>query len=72
MGIDDATVIWPYGTKIASEHPLTIDVPGLGRLKVGDHADGGADEYAHHLPTGIDAIPSSCPMHRVLAFYPNH
>lgn len=72
IGIDDVTVIWPYGTKIATQHPLTIDVPGLGRLKVGEHADGGADLYGHHLPKRIDAIPSDCPTQRVIAFYPNH
>src|SRR3954452_361212 len=30
LGLNEATVIWPHGTQIASDDPLTIDVPGLG------------------------------------------
>ena len=62
LGINGATVIWPHGTKIATDDPLTIDVPSLGRLRVGDCVDGmGGDEYVDHLPKGIDAVPSGVP-----------
>ncbi len=71
MGIEGATVIWPHGTKIASDNPLSIDVPGLGPLTVGDHVDGGGDEYVDYLPKGLGAIPSGCPTEQVVAFYPN-
>lgn len=68
-----ATVIWPHGTKIVSPDPLTIDVPGLGRVSVGDQvAGGGGDVSVDRLPKGIDAIPSSCPTEQVVAFYPDH
>lgn len=70
LGINDATVFWPYGTEVVAENPLTIDVPGLGRVSVGDQVIGGADVYADHLPKGIDAIPSGCPTKDVVAFYP--
>ena len=71
LGIDEATVIWPNGTKITSEDPVTIDVPGLGQVTVGDHVDGGGDEYVDYLPKGIDAIPKGCSTEQVVAFYPN-
>jgi hypothetical protein len=71
VGIGDATVIWPYGTEITSDRPLTIAVPGLGTLQVGDPASGGAVDYGDHLPKGIDVIPSGCPTERVIAFYPD-
>jgi hypothetical protein len=65
-------VIWPHGTKIATDDPLTIDVPSLGRLRVGDYVDGmGGDEYVDYLPKGIDAVPSGCPTDQVVAFYPD-
>jgi hypothetical protein len=67
-----ATVIWPHGTKIASDDPLTIDVPGLGRVSVGDQVAGGDDVNVDRLPKGNDAIPSGCPTEQVVAFYPNH
>jgi hypothetical protein len=72
LGINGATVIWPHGTKIATDDPLTIDVPSLGRLRVGDYVDGmGGDEYVDYLPKGIDAVPSGCPTDQVVAFYPD-
>ena len=71
VGIDEATVIWPYGTEIASNEPLTIDVPGLGRVALGDQVDGSGDEYVDRLPKGIDSIPAGCPAEQVFAFYPD-
>ncbi len=66
-----ATVIWPHGTKITSDDPLTIEVPGLGGLQVDDQVDGGGVEYGDHLPKGIDAVPEGCPTEQVFEFYPN-
>jgi hypothetical protein len=70
LGIEGATVIWPYGTTIVSGDPLTIDVPGWGRVKPGVGVSGGAVAYADSLPKGIDAMPSGCPTTQVLAFDP--
>jgi hypothetical protein len=70
LGMGDATVVWPYGTEVASDDPLTIDVPGLGTLRVGDPASGGAVEYGDQLPEGLEA-PSDCPTEHVIAFYPD-
>ena len=70
LGIDHATVVWPHGTTISDRDPLTIEVPGLGRVRVGSSVDGGAGDLGD-LPKGIDAIPSGCPTEHVIAFYPN-
>jgi hypothetical protein len=64
-------VIWPQGTRIASDDPMTIDVPGLGTLTIGDQVAGGGVEYGNRLPEGIDAIPSGCPTDEMVAFYPD-
>lgn len=71
LGINRATVIWPHGTKIASDDPLTVDVPGLRRKAVGDHVDGGGDPYVDYLPEGIGSIPRGCRSEQVIAFFPN-
>jgi hypothetical protein len=77
--VDGATVIWPHGTKITAEDPLTIDVPGLGSLRVGDGVDGSGDQFVNHrpgqeyvdyLPQGIDRVPTGCRRNQVIAFYP--
>ncbi len=68
-----ATVIWPHGTTVTADEPLTIDVPGVGRVKAGDPIDGGGgDVDIDRLPKGIDAIPSGCPTELVVAFLPDH
>jgi hypothetical protein len=72
LGIDSWTVVWPYGTTITSEDPLTIDVPGEGRISVGDTVDGGGDVSTNGDSANFGAIPSGCPGDRVVEYYPNH
>jgi hypothetical protein len=68
LGIGAATVLWPHGTTIVSDDPLTIEVPGLGRVKLGDHVTGGAVRYAGNLPKGSDSVPSECPTDQAVGF----
>ena len=62
LGLDSRPALWPHGTRIVSEVPLTIEVPGLGRLAVGDHVAEGAvaDWSQQHLPEGINSMPAGC------------
>lgn len=76
LGIDGATAIWPHGTKITSHDPLTIDVPGLGQLSVGDVVSSGGEpsdptDTDPHLPRGIKAVPSGCPTRGLVYIYAN-
>ncbi len=72
LGIGDAVVIWPYGTKVVADSPLAIEVPDLGRLGVGDVVEGGGEDLgADQLPEGFD-VPSRCRSENFFAFYPNH
>ena len=70
LGIDGTTVLWPHGTEVVSDNPLTVQVPGLGKVRVGDRLMGGALEvHDADLPSGM-AIPSGCPTSPLVAFYP--
>lgn len=71
LGIAHATIIWPHGTEIVSGEPLVIEVPGMGKVGVGDRVSGGGDEYVDYLPDGIEAIPPGCSEGSVFAFYPD-
>ena len=54
LGFDGATVLWPYGTTIVTDDPLTIEVPGLGRVTGGDSVYGGVDTFVPgHLPRAL-------------------
>lgn len=51
------TAVWPHGTKVVSDDPLTIDVPQLGKVRVGDLIGGGVSDLA----SPPDGTPKSCP-----------
>ena len=35
LGVADTVVVWPHGTKVASQNPLTLEIPGKGRVSYG-------------------------------------
>lgn len=71
LGIDGTTTLWPEGTRIVHDAPLTIDVPGVGELEVGASVSGEAIGYSDQPPTGPEAIPSGCPSDGLIAFQPD-
>lgn len=36
LGAGGVVVVWPHGTTVVDEEPLTVDVPGHGRVSLGD------------------------------------
>jgi hypothetical protein len=40
-GVGDSVVIWPHGTDIVDDDPLTLDVPGVGHVVLGEKFDMG-------------------------------
>lgn len=72
LGINQMAVIWPHGTTVVDTDPLTITVPGVGSLSVGDHVSGGGADFSFdHLPDGIDEVPSGCTTsgRRIMEFF---
>lgn len=70
LGFGGSTIVWPYGTEIVSDDPLVVDVPGEGKVTIGDQVMGGASRYGDRLPAGIHAVPSGCPT-EIYAYYPD-
>ena len=68
LGGRGQTVVFPYGTKVVSESPLTVDIPRLGEVSVGEVLGGGGSLYSKFPPKGIDEIPADCPGLPVLMF----
>jgi hypothetical protein len=73
LGTDGYVVVWPHGTEVVDEDPLTIDVPGAGRVALGDDVSLGGGFVLEHtstdhdgpLETGDVTVPAACAEHDV-------
>ena len=69
LGIGFQSVVWPPGTEVASANPVTVVVPGLGELTIGDAvvAEGytvdGESDFAQVFPEG-------CPIEDIVVLTP--
>ncbi len=76
LGIGGSVAFWPSGTEIVAHDPLTIDVPGLGEVSVGDQVSGGGGSHAWPVDSSIStvepeiSIPDSCPTTTWVTFRP--
>lgn len=54
-------VVWPHGTEVVDEDPLTISVPDDGEHSVGDRLQvGGGETAPSGRPGGVD-VEAECP-----------
>lgn len=74
LGAAGNVVVWPHGTRVMDREPLTIDVPGLGRVEVGQNVRlGGGFVVEHSEPGEVPdplrvagvTVPKSCAKHDV-------
>jgi hypothetical protein len=74
LGAGGNVVVWPHGTKVADEEPLTIAVPGYGTFGLGDEVQVGggyvreqsSDDVASgaYEVSGV-TVPAECAQHGV-------
>jgi hypothetical protein len=55
LGVDDVVVVWPHGTEVVDEDPLTVDVPGSGGVGLGDEVALGGGHVLEHIPDDAPA-----------------
>ena len=74
LGADGWVVVWPYGTKVVDEDPLTIEIPDTGTFSLGDQVQVGGGFVLEHTPgeepvgsfeAGGVSVPPSCAEHDV-------
>ncbi|XVX18617.1 hypothetical protein ACQP1U_09595 [Actinomycetota bacterium] len=79
VGIGDAVVIWPHGTDVVDENPLSIEVPGAGTVAIGEDIEIGGGFVLEHRgaprqqgPQEIAgvAVPAACAEHNVFRAAP--
>ena len=57
-------VVWPYGTSVADDEPVTIEVPDVGEVAVGDEVQVGGGVVQGEEVGGL-TIPDFCADHEV-------
>lgn len=66
LGMQGQVIIWPEGTKLVASDPLTIEVPGFGRVAEGDHIEGAS---THVSPPEDPAMPEDCASTSMSTFF---
>ena len=74
LGVDDTVVVWPHGTRVVQERPLSVAVPGVGRVGLGDEVKlgGGVALDQYPVPRTVGdfdiagvTVPAACTTHNV-------
>lgn len=74
LGMGEDVVIWPHGTEVVQDDPLTIDVPGLGEVRIGQDVQIGGGMVLEHssdnvtpgpLRMGDLTVPANCAKHDI-------
>lgn len=73
LGADGSVIVWPHGTEVVEDEPLTIDIPGSGTFTLGDEVRVAGGHVAEHpsgdAPGDVQAggvtVPASCAEHDI-------
>lgn len=74
LGAGDSVILWPNGTQVVKDSPLTIDVPGNGRFALGDEVQVGGGYVLEHSSRGVEpgefeaggvTVPAECARHDI-------
>lgn len=74
LGADSTVIVWPHGTKVVNEDPISIDIPDNGTFTLGDQVQVGGGYVLEHSSgervadpfevAGV-TVPSACAEHGV-------
>lgn len=72
LAIGDFVALWPDGTDVLSnnDESVVIDVPGLGRVEIGDEVSGAGGFAGPSEYNGTPPLPASCADAGVVTFRP--
>jgi hypothetical protein len=74
LGASGSVVVWPNGTTVVQDEPLTIDIPDYGRFSLGDNVRLGGGYVLEHssddvapgdYPVGGVRVPAECAKHDI-------
>ena len=74
LGAGGSVIVWPHGTEVVDEDPLTIDVPGHGTYGLGDEVQIGGGFVLEHSSRDVEpgtydvagvTVPALCAEHDI-------
>ncbi|MGY2084997.1 hypothetical protein [Blastococcus sp. SYSU DS0539] len=74
LGAGGYVIVWPHGTEVVDEDPVTIDVPGHGTYGLGDEVEVGGGFVLEHSSQDVApgpfevagvTVPPGCAEHDV-------
>ncbi len=79
LGASGSVIVWPHGTEVVKDEPLTIDIPNYGTFALGDKVRelGGGYVLEHSSDdvkpgdyrAGGVAVPADCAKHDIFVAY---
>jgi hypothetical protein len=74
LGASGSVIVWPHGTRVVDEDPLTIDVPDNGTFGLGDDMQLGGGWVLEHSSDNVEpgpyeiggvSVPAECAEHDI-------
>ena len=76
LGASGSVMVWPHGTEVVQDDPLTIDIPDYGTFALGDdvrvgggyvldHSESSDDVEPGDYPAGGVDVPAQCAKHDI-------
>jgi hypothetical protein len=74
LGVRDHVILWPNGTDVVQDDPVTIDIPDYGRFSLGDDVAIGGGNVREHSSDPVEpgdfevagtTVPADCAQHDI-------
>lgn len=74
LGARGSVIVWPHGTEVVKEEPLTIDIPNYGTFALGDEVQVGGGYVLEHSSSNVEpgpyevggvTVPAECAEHDI-------
>ena len=74
LGASGSVIVWPHGTEVVKEDPLTIDIPDYGTFALGDEAHVAGGYVLEHSSSDVEpgpykvggvTVPAECAEHDI-------
>lgn len=74
LGASGSVIVWPHGTEVVQDDPLTIDIPKYGTFALGDDVQVGGGYVLEHSSDSVEpgdyaaggvTVPAKCAKHDI-------